>query len=504
MPADYGRVRSALRKLSLEESLVHVWQYSRLVSDGVALPYGYNHRDRNGHHKQLERYLFPHEIDLLARELLLHADRSGRPCERSLARWGDLTDTLNAIKTFADDSFDPNVDGGIMLTLHRIAHQQFPRFSRTNGVKMGRYLALYRSPDLKTFFESKLGISVDAYFILTFAAIASSWRRPRMNTTTDYTVLGLGSEETARFFDRIVGALPDVRAKLIQDQRLNDCWEYTFNAIHYKPLISLDPKRPERVYCPSPPALERRLTEGIYYDLPNSRTFARAFGKAVEDVSGQMLISLRPKYTVQRPEPEHVGRQRFDGTDWIVSSPEGQAYVECKGKRLSLAGTLAENLDELRSQLAILADAIVQNYKNISRAIERRKTSGQPPMQFYCVVITLEDWFLFSEITSQMLHDHVVSKLGEAQLSNELLDEVPYRVLGFEAAMYCCAALLESTMDKVFGLTNDPRFVGLAYINDLRDRFPDVQPHIVGNFDAEFDALLDPVIAAGKKATGVA
>nr|AOH35461.1 hypothetical protein BGP89_03065 [Luteimonas sp. JM171] len=389
-----------------------------------------------------------------------------------------------------------------MLTLHRIAHQQFPRFSRTNGVKLGRYLALYSSVDLKALFESKLGISVDAYFILAFATIASSWQRPRINTETDFAVLGIGGEESSRFFDRIVGALADVRVKLIETQRLNECWEYTFNAIHYKPLVGLDPKHPERVYCPSPPALERRLTEGVYYDLLSTKGFSTAFGQAVEDVSGQMLASLRPKYAVQRPEKEYIGGQRFDGTDWIVSAEDGIAYVECKGKRLSLAGAVAEDLDELKGQLAILAEAVVQNYKNINRAMRRRETDGQVVGQFYCIVITLEDWFLFSDITSKMLHEHVISKLADAQLSSQLLDTVPYRVLGFEEAMYCCAALLESTMEDVFGLTNSLQFVGVGYINDLKNRFPGVLPHTIGSFDAQFDALLDPVLAAASRSTG--
>lgn len=501
MPADYGKVRSALRKLSLEESLPHVWQYSRLVSGGVPLPHGYDHRDRRGFHKRLERYLFPHQIDLLTRELLLHADRSGRPCDRSLARWEDLGEAVNAIKNFGDASFNPDAVGGIMLTLHRIAHQQFPRFSHTNKPKLGRYLALYKSPDLKDLFEKRMGISVDAYFILTFAVIASSWQRPRMDTATDFTVLGISGVESASFFDRIVGRLPDVRTKLIETQRLNDCWEYTFNAIHFKPLISLDPKHPERTYCPSPPALERRLIEGIYFDLCSDRRFPNAFGQAVEDVAGRMLASLRPKYEVERPEPERIGGQRYDGTDWIVRADDQRAFIECKAKRMSLAGAVAESLADLETQLAILADAIVQNYKNIHRAMERMKTNGDQYSRFYCVVITLEDWFLFSEITATMLHGQVIAKLVAAGLTSSLMDEVPYRVLSFEGTMICCASLLESTMDDVLGSTNDHTSSGMGFVNALSDRFPDAAPHEIGAFESDFARLLDPILKAANRAT---
>ena len=126
--ADYGRVKNALKQLSLEESLIHLWHYCRLIFNGEALPYHYQHIDRRGVHMPLERLAFPHQLDLLGRELMLHADRSGRPPVRSLANWSDLASALNAIRHYGNAVFDGDKDGGVLLTIHRIAHQQFPRF----------------------------------------------------------------------------------------------------------------------------------------------------------------------------------------------------------------------------------------------------------------------------------------------------------------------------------------------------------------------------------------
>ena len=214
-----------------------------------------------------------------------------------------------------------------------------------------------------------------------------------------------------------------------------------------------------------------------------------------------MLASLRPKYEVERPAPERIGGQRYDGTDWIVRADDQRAFIECKAKRMSLAGAVAENLPDLESQLAILADAIVQNYKNIHRAMERMKTNGDQYSRFYCVVITLEDWFLFSEITATMLHDQVIAKLAAAGLTPSLMDEVPYRVLSFEGTMICCACLLESTMDDVLGLTNDHTSSGMGFVNALSDRFPHAAPHEIGDFESDFARLLDPILTAANRAT---
>lgn len=283
-----------------------MWQYSRLVSGQVKLPDSYVHRDERGYSHDIEKYLHPHQVELLARELLLHADRSGRPTGHSLANWPDFANVKSALDTFANDVHEDNPNTDIMLTLHRIAQAQFPRFSRLTRAKIGRYLAMYRTPALRAIFEEHLGIDVDTYFVLTFAVIASALSRVQMNTMTDYEILGVDRSQSTRFFERISGSLEPMRKKLIDTQRQNDCWEYTFNALHFYPLISLFPDHPERVMCPLPPALERRLLEGLYFDLVDAKGFPNAFGDAFESITGRMLRSLEPRYEVEEVQPQKI------------------------------------------------------------------------------------------------------------------------------------------------------------------------------------------------------
>ncbi|WP_217491631.1 hypothetical protein, partial [Bacillus cereus] len=200
----------------------------------------------------------------------------------------------------------------VMLVLHRVAHQQFPKFSRLSHSKIGRYLSLYRHRELRAIFERRLGIGVDAYFTLSIAVLGSVMRSVRMNTTTDFSILGVDLEQSQHFFDRITGHIEVIASKLRQDQRLDSCWEYTLNALHFRPLVALDESHMERVYCPLPPALEARLIEGIFFDVYESGDgFENAYGSAVEALVGRMLQSLPDTYSVEKPEPITLGKQVF-------------------------------------------------------------------------------------------------------------------------------------------------------------------------------------------------
>lgn len=492
--ANYAAVRSVLRKLALEESLTHVWQFSRHVSMGRPLHYAYARNDPKGAWHKLRDYVFPHELELLARELLLHADRSGRPGTLTLAKWDDLAEVMNAMKKFGNDVIDPDAEGGVLLSLHRIAHQQFPRFSRLTKLKVGRYLALYSSLGLREVFERQLGIEVETYFTLAFALYSVAVQGAWISTNTDFSLVDIDHSQSRPFFERLIGQLPEVRRKLIDEQKLNFCWEFTFNTFHFKPLLAMHPKRPDMTCCPLPGALEKRLFEGLYYDLFRDKKFAKPYGDGVELIVGRLLAELRPAFEVSKPEPEQVGKKRYDGTDFIVSSDDEVAYVECKAKRISLDGRIAENFAALDEDLSVLADAVVQNYANLHRDLQKQDSK----QQFFCVVITLEDWFLFSLITAERLHTIVVEKLANAGLPADMIERVPYRIFSFEAAQYVCSVLRGRTMVDVFGLGQKPQDVGMGYINALKDRYPNADPDSMGGFEKDFSDLIDGVLEGAK------
>lgn len=489
MAANYKRVWRALREFALEDSLQHLWHYSRLVSGSAPLPPTYDHRDADGTARVLENHVHPHEIDVLARELVLHADVSGKPARMSLANWHGASVAFNAIKEYANGVVSVKDRDSVMLTLHRIAQQQLPRFSRLSATKVGRYLALYRSPQLAKVFIKKIGIPVDSYFALAFAVYGSALRSARMNTRTDYSILGIDGEQSTKFYGRLVGDVDKIRDKLREDQRLNDCWEYTFNALHFLPLVSLDKEHPERVYCPVPSALEARLFDGIFYSLGPDN----AYGPAFEKVCGRILNYLAPHYEAEKPDRFTIGREAYDGVDWIFTRHSDTAYIECKAKRLGLKGRVAERESDLHDELKILAEAVVQNYANIQcHWIDRG--SPAPGSRSYCVVVTLEDWLLFSDPALAVLDDFVRQGLVGKGLDPALPSSVPYYVMSAETLQYCVAVLESHEMRQVFDPAAEDEFKGWPFANYLKHRFPDLHAEHIGGFDSEFKALFAPYI----------
>ncbi len=364
---------------------------------------------------------------------------------------------------------------------------------------MGKYLALYRFEALSPFFQKNIGIDVDSYFAMAVAAISASNLRPCSNRMTDYSVLGVDQLRSEKFFSRIVGTTEDIRRKLISDQRLGDCWEYTFNALHFKPIVAFDPKHPERLICPLPHAVESRLTEGIFFDVFNSSpAFEKAYGDAVENIVGRMLKSLPASYSVFKPCKERTGKLEFAGADWVIDNGIDRAYIECKAKRLALPGRVAEKIEDLRHEISHLADAVVQNYKNIDRAIVRSGGSNGFEGRVFSIVVTLEDWLLFSPFATEMLDDAVTLALRDSGLQSTLKEQVPFLIFGTESFQHAIAALAFHPMPDVFGGLQTPKHEGWISSAYLQKHFGDVDPAPIGGFVQDFDAVVGTLLSDAK------
>ena len=54
-----------------------------------------------------------------------------------------------------------------------------------------------------------------------------------------------------------------------------------------------------------------------------------------------------------------------------------------------------------------MATAIVQHYQNILRALDRQTRWKPDGLPIYPMILTLEDWFIFSPRITETLNDHV-------------------------------------------------------------------------------------------------
>lgn len=497
--AHYGNVKSTFRKLGLEESFVHIWAIAMHVARNIPLPYGYEDLSPLAG-RDLKKYVFPHHLDLILREVVLHGGRG--PVSRNLARWSDLAVAVNAITKYGDDVFDEKESDAVMLTMHRCAHQQFNISNPLDKQKIGRYLSLYRDESLAKIFERRLGIGVDEYFLLAFGVLAGFMSRPTMNAGTDFSILGVSQVASSAFFARLVGFLPELRRALIDEQDLSSCWEYTRNAIHFRPLINVDPAAPERIYCPMPALLEQRLFAGIFYDIvEESEDFYKAYGAAFEALVGGVLLGAGVHSKRTKPPVYHIGKRRMDGVDWLLSDDTAHVFVECKTKRITAAARTAATKSAVGQQIEVLAKAVFQNYRNIHDAREGAWELEHGRHKFYSLVVTLEDWHLFSPIASKMLRSMVADKLASAGLPESMLDEIPYYVCSIEELEQLISVLHGREFREVLDGLADEQYRGWMVGTYLRNSYPAARGADRVNFYAGFEEIVDQVVQGSLRAS---
>jgi len=100
-------------------------------------------------------------------------------------------------------------------------------------------------------------------------------------------------------------------------------WLYTWNPLEGTPLVSIDKQYPDRVICPVPRFLARRVTNGVFYDLVEprvSRTLRGSFQAYIGEVirkscPAPRFTSFRIRFT-GRKDQKH-------GADWILSDDTG-------------------------------------------------------------------------------------------------------------------------------------------------------------------------------------
>lgn len=123
---DYKPFRNYMRKFSLVESLVDVWRYSLHVLNGAPLPADY--AIGKPPFEPIKRNVWPWELDILAREIVLNATTKG---DRSLRRWNDLAGAINHIKRLDNEAYVAFGDQrDVLLEMHRIVHRQVPMANR--------------------------------------------------------------------------------------------------------------------------------------------------------------------------------------------------------------------------------------------------------------------------------------------------------------------------------------------------------------------------------------
>ena len=229
------------------------------------------------------------------------------------------------------------------------------------------------------------------------------------------------------------GAIEEFRPILKLAQRYDTSFFFAYNPLRGLPLIRTGLLGAQNITCPLPTLLFWKFTGGLYYNLLSDARFFQAFGAAFQNYVGEAIRRAcpNPKFRLLPEQSYRLGKDRKDTVDWIFAGEEAAIFLECKAKRLTWDAKVAlDDLTPLSDDIDVLANAIVQTYKNI----EEYQKGHYPHFAFdedrriYPIVVTLENWHLFGPVLLPMVHKAVEDMLADTGISVAVLTEMPFAI----------------------------------------------------------------------------
>lgn len=420
----------------------------------------------------LKRYLFPWDLPTIAREIVLNADRNGK---KRLNSWSSMRNVINTIRSIEDAISKSRLAvEDVMKELHRISHRQFPWQQENDLNGLLRYLKVFGSPEVGPILECTTGFSIRDYFLLGMWLTGHLQQHFEINAYEDFAAFGIPRDRSLAFFLSLSSTAEELKEAMLNLQKYDETWEYTWNPLEAKPLISLDPANRHRLYCPVPDLLLRRFSHGLYYDLVKSAGFDTAFGTSFQNYVGEVLHTVfkRSCFTVFEEKEYDVGKERHHGTDWILSDGNANLFIECKTKRMKQAAKVSVGGPDLIGEIGIIADAVVQLYKNIQEAEGGKSqwtTNGLPT---FPLVVTLEDWFLFGPMPQYLLMNAVIDRMRTEDVDLALLEKMPYAVASTREFERFTGVIKEVGIHEFFTRKRDAEYLGWMWEEYARDVFP--------------------------------
>jgi hypothetical protein len=422
----YKPLRNRLRSHNLWSGLGTAWRYFQFLHFDQELPEALMNPALRLGRAPLHAGLHGHLLELLTRELLLHADaHGGKPFDTAALAFGAMRE-LHRIDDAHWGSYEGRPDN-ILLQLSRIAHQQFPWQIQPSDADVAHHHALYSHPMVEPLLVEKHGLTGTevAQLVLLFSEQLLS---------TPFLTLGFlrkSDPEIGRAVLSLAESLSrtaaEQRAELQRLQRHDVNWGFTFNALRATPLLRVPGAG--RLMSPAPTLLIRRLTDGIYYDLVDRAGFGEAIGTAFEHHVGWIARRLGGKSMRLLPE-ERWGRPEQRSVDWIVEDQSATLFVECKLARMDFASQ-TELADEppIAKGLARMAENVAQLYASLSKGL-----GGQYPhwkrrgLPVHPVLVTFYEWFFFGPYMHRELERLLETELERRRVPAALVREHPFTI----------------------------------------------------------------------------
>jgi hypothetical protein len=339
-----------------------------------------------------------------------------------------------------------------------------------------RYYKIFGGSELESAVEKQTGLPIRKFYQLAFALSGHFLKSAGIDMKTDYSVIGISREESSTFFDKMCTTLPVLREQTRALQRYDDGWLYAWNPLQAKPLVAFDPNYPERAYCPMPMYMLRRTSDGLFYDLVKTPGFDNAYGGAFQNYVGTVLreILKPPKFEVTAETPYDLGKAyRKHGVDWTVTDETANLFVECKAKRLRQDAKFVISGTGLADAMDALGSYVVQHYKNIADALAGRTNWSPNEKPSFAIIVTLEDWWIFTPPVVNMLDESVARHLAESGIDKSILERVPYAVASIDELEIGCQIMAETCIEPLLAMKSDAEYHGWGLLPFAIAKFPE-------------------------------
>lgn len=417
----------------------------------------------------VEKRIFPWELDVLAREIILNSpDVAVTQVRHSLKHWSDFSRAVKKIKKLEDKIAEYSQSRSLHVEFYRIAHRQFPWQLKPNGSWLIRYYKIFKEPCLNNIIQRVMGLNTHELYTLGLALTGLYLSHFSLDYPPNVEIEGIDPNKFNQFVEPFAYDLSQLREKLAQTQQYDENYFYTFNPMRARPLIKMKVAGKPSLVCPIPTFLFRRFTEGVFYEICNEPDFGLPYGRSFQSYIGEVIsfgVAGRP-IRVQEEREYYDRGDRKDTIDWIVDEGGAAIFVECKAKRLRNEAKIDITSTTAAEELDKMADFILQVY----RSIRDYRDNKYPGYQFdenrkiYPVILTLEEWFPFGNKIYEQIDSALHEKLKSAGLKLEWLNQMPYSICSVQEFERGIQVIVSAGIESFFrAKMSDPEKRVLAF-----------------------------------------
>lgn len=432
---EYKPIRNHLNKLSVEDSIYVIWAYSQNLVFGHNIPGDIQTiPEYNNANSWIEKRVFPWELEILIREIIINGLLENVN-KKTLKKWSYFSSAINKVKNFQNEISKKYSDQrNILVELFRLSHNQFPWQESIRQQDIIRYYKIFSEENLNNIILRQVGLELKEIYTIGMLFSAAYLSHPAINLPINVELEIVNSKNINIFLNYFCIDIKELKRKLIDEQELNEKFQYSISALRGFPLIKSSYQGEERILCPLPTLLFWRITSAIYYDICLEDDFGNFFGDSFQKYVGEVcsISDKEKKLKVYSEEVYKIGKNKKNTIDWIVEDKNSLLFIECKTKRIKKLAK-EEILDEkpLIEELEKMSDFIFQTYKTIFDYKNDLYSNIRydSKKQVFPIILTLEDWFAFGDYSIDKINEILEKKFRESNIPSSYLIEMPYSIV---------------------------------------------------------------------------